>query len=239
MEGDATNAALVDWNTAKTPRIPRPTNPPWAAYQTTPKAFFEHWRWDQEEAGKPLPTTAAEVEARVKKTLADAGYSGLPGEWRIPPPGSNRAFSRRKHHALISKARTQITRLGETLGKLEKTDTIGLDRRVGELKVLAAVEAGQSEDECRKAAERGWFNGENRQRYAGTLTEIERELEWRDKGVSGQRGRPQDKMVNEWTIGFRRCGLSDERIAGALKVLGLEGAGNASDRVRQRRRRHK
>jgi hypothetical protein len=239
MEGDATNATLMGRNTAKTPRRPRPTNPSWAVYRTTPKAFFEHWQWGQEEAGEPLPTTAAEVEARVKKTLAAAGYSGLPGEWRIPPPGSNREFSRRKHHALISKALTQIARLRETLGKLEKTDTIGLLCRVGELKVLAAVKAGQSEDEYLKTAGRGCFNSDDCQRYASTLAEIESELEWRDKGVSGQRGRPQDKMVNEWTIGFRRCGLSDELIAGALKVLGLEGAGDARDRVRQRRRRHR
>jgi transcriptional regulator with XRE-family HTH domain len=52
-------------------------------------------------------------------------------------------------------------------------------------------------------------------------------------------GRRADAIKNELQKRLRGLGLSDKKIAEALKILGLEGAGDAADRVRQRRRRQK
>jgi hypothetical protein len=185
-----------------------------------------------------MPKTAAELQARVDSTLESAGYglrkfdddsiASLSRIRLIDEAGRELArvtMPRRQHLALTRKAQKQLIRLRELLGQLEELDTLGLFKRVRSLKPPA--------EELN-----GWFVSADRRRHANTLAEIERELEWRRKALSGQQGRPASEAVNEWTAGLRKCGLSDSQIALANAFLGLEAPGNAKDRVRQRRRRH-
>jgi hypothetical protein len=54
-----------------------------------------------------------------------------------------------------------------------------------------------------------------------------------------KKGRRCDTIKNEMLKRLRALGIGDKKTAEVLKILGLEGAGDAVDRVRQRRRRQK
>lgn len=54
-----------------------------------------------------------------------------------------------------------------------------------------------------------------------------------------KKGRRGDAIKNEMLKRLRALGMGDKRATAVLKMLGLEGAGDAVDRVRQRRRRQK
>lgn len=76
-----------------------------------------------------------------------------------------------------------------------------------------------------------WFKG------AKNLARLAKE--WIDRAGYVKKGRPPESTKNDLAKRLAELGLDDKSLAEAFKLLGLEGAGDAKDRVRQRRRRQK
>jgi hypothetical protein len=218
------------------------------AYSTVPTGFFEQWQKDS-AAGKPLPTTAPDVVARVKKTFLAAHYCKLPGD--LPTSLRQRRITTglpiNDHRALIKRGETAINSLIDVFNKLSNEESLQLQRDLMDRKetnpdVWTALDATDPRHYVRyrmasllekdvykevRARTDGKFTGKREDRgdtltrYARTFSEIKQELAWRCEHIKGQSGRPQDVTLDEWAAMLRKLGLGDGLSAVALRTLGF------------------
>jgi hypothetical protein len=218
------------------------------AYSTVPTGFFEQWQKDS-AAGEPLPTTAPDVVARVKKTFLAAHYCKLPGDL----PTSLRqgrittGLPINDHRALIKRGETAINSLIDVFNKLSNEESLQLqwdlmDRKETNPDVWTALDGTDPRHYVRyrmasllekdvykevRARTDGKFTGKREDRgdtltrYARTFSEIKQELAWRCEHIKGQSGRPQDVTLDEWAAMLRKLGLGDGLSAVALRTLGF------------------
>jgi hypothetical protein len=194
----------------------------------------------------------------------DMVLPGFPWSGEKAPDRVATKPNRKNHRALTKKALSALAKLSKALQKLAEEDAVihpieltyenGPDVYIigGPPGVMAsAAFAGKSREawndlattmQSRRSEEArlSLLRRDMQDRQKTVLAEIERAITARcDKIAVGQPGRPTNKQVDEIIERLRSVEMSDSKIAEALKILGLEEAGDAKERVRKRRRRLK